>query len=83
MGISFVEAKTNLESLQKDYQDFHDEVWKDSETYNISAESLKIAVATMRKYQKIVDLVYSWSAWNKDNYRLYRLREIIEEQEDG
>ena len=56
---------------------------KQQETREKVNSSLDIAIDTMRKYQKIADLVYSWSAWNKDNYRLHRLREIIEEQEDG
>lgn len=53
MKLTIDEALTNLEGLQKDYQDFHDEVWKDPETYSINAESLKIAIDTMHKYQEI------------------------------
>jgi len=57
MGITTDEALTNLESLQKDFQDFHDEVWKDPETYSINAESLKIAIDAMHKCQRIAKAI--------------------------
>jgi len=57
MGITIDEALTNLESLQKDFQDFHDEVWKDPETYSINAESLKIAIDAMHKCQRIAKAI--------------------------
>ena len=53
--ITIDEALINLEGLQKDYQDFHDEVWRDPETYSINAESLSIAIETLRKYRKIFE----------------------------
>lgn len=57
MKMTIVEALTNLEGLQKDYQDFHDEVWKDPETYSINAESLKIAIDSIHKCQRIAKAI--------------------------
>ena len=61
MEISVDEALINLESLQKDYQDFHDEVWKD-ESYSINAESLDVAIETIHKYQKMLEILEK--VWN-------------------
>ena len=79
MGISFVEAITNLENLQKDYQDFHDDVWQDPEAYGIMAESLKVAIETMRKYQKIQEQVELSEKENHkiDVARMIQIREFI------
>ncbi len=73
------EAMANLEGLQKDYQDFHDEVWKDSETYGINAESLNIAIDIMRKYQKIQEQVELSEKENHkiDVARMIQIREFI------
>lgn len=57
MRMTIDEALTNLESLQKDYQAFYNAVWQDPEYYSINAESLKIAIDIMRKYQKIQKIV--------------------------
>ena len=53
MGMTIKESLTNLEELQKDYQQFYDDVWQDPESYSIIAESLKVAINVMNKYQKI------------------------------
>lgn len=43
----------NLKTLQADYQKFHDDTWKDLESYGIMAESLQVAIDTMCKYQRL------------------------------
>lgn len=75
MEMSIKEAMTNLESLQKDYQDFHDEVWKDPETYSINAESLKIAIDTMRKYQEIRKIYMTHHYTDEDV--IEKIKEVI------
>lgn len=75
MRMTIDESITNLESLQKDYQDFHDEVWKDPETYSINAESLKIAVDTMRKYQEIRKIYMTHHYTDEDV--IEKIKEII------
>ena len=54
MGITIDDALSNLESL---YQDFHDEMWKDPEIYSIIVESLKIAVDSIHKCQRIAKAI--------------------------
>ena len=51
MGMTIDESLSNLKELQKDYKQFYDDVWQDPEAYGIMAESLKVAIETMRKYQ--------------------------------
>lgn len=58
MGMTIEECLTNLKKLQGDYQQFHDDVWQDPESYGVIAESLRIGIDTMRKYQKIEDIYY-------------------------
>ena len=57
--MTFEEGLNNLIELQKDYQQFHDDVWQDPESYGIIAESLRIGIDTMRKYQKIEQIMKS------------------------
>jgi len=57
MEITIKESLTNLKELQKDYQQFHDDVWQDPESYGTIAESLKVAISTMSKYEKIEKIV--------------------------
>lgn len=47
------ESLANIKELQKDYQQFYNDVWQDPESYSIIAESLKVAIDVMNKYQKI------------------------------
>lgn len=53
MGMTFEESLNNLIELQKDYQQFHNDVWHDPKEYGITAESLRIGIDTMRKYQQL------------------------------
>ena len=50
--MTFYESLNNLIELQKDYQQFHDDVWQDPKSYGIIAESLKVAIEIMNKYQQ-------------------------------
>ncbi len=59
MKITIEESLTNLKELQKDYKKFHDDVWQDPESYGIIAESLKVAISTIHKYQKIQEVMDS------------------------
>ncbi len=84
MGITIKESLTNLKELQKDYKKFHDDVWQDTESYGIIAESLKVAISTMHKYQKIQEIL----RWNNAPSPYYKpdgqlFREICEVLEDG
>ena len=54
------ESLANLEKLQADYQQFHDDGWQDPESYGIVAESLRVAICTMRKYQQIQKIHNNW-----------------------
>ena len=84
MGMSIKESLANLKKLQGDYQQFHDDVWQDSESYGIVAESLKVAINTMRKYQKIQEII----RWNNAPSPYYKpdgqlFREICEVVDNG
>lgn len=57
MGMTFEESLNNLIELQKDYQQFHDDIWQDPESYGVIAESLRIGIEIMRKYQKIEEII--------------------------
>lgn len=61
MKITIDKSLANLKKLQGDYQQFHDDVWQDPESYGIIAESLKVAIDTMHKYQKIAEIVDKWN----------------------
>lgn len=41
-------------------------------------ECIAVAVDTMRKYQKIEELVTKWSTWNADNHYVSKIREILD-----
>ena len=79
MGITIDESLSNLKELQKDYQQFYDDVWQDPEAYGIMAESLKVAIETMRKYQKIQEQVELSEKENHkiDVARMIQIREFI------
>lgn len=53
MKMTIDESLANIKELQKDYQQFYNDVWQDPESYSIIAESLKVAIDVMNKYQKI------------------------------
>lgn len=79
MGMTIDESISNLKELQKDYQQFYDDVWQDPEAYSIMAESLKVAIETMRKYQKIQEQVELSEKENHkiDVARMIQIREFI------
>ena len=78
------EILTNLENLQKDYQDFYDEVWQDPEHYSIVAKSLKNAIDIIHKYQKILEIIDRWKVdtWT-DGISYDCMVEISEVVENG
>ena len=81
MRMSIDEALTNLEGLQKDYQDFHDDVWQDPESYGIIAESLKVAIDVMNKYQKIEKILqvpYIIPAWGYPMIK--KIKKVVEDK---
>ena len=79
MGMTIDESLSNLKELQKDYQDFHDDVWQDPESYGVIAESLRIGIDTMCKYQKIQEQVELSEKENHkiDVARMIQIREFI------
>lgn len=79
------ESLTNLKTLQADYQQFHDDVWQDPESYGIMAESLQVAISTMSKYQKI-ERILNWREYDVDpNYHtnedmINEIREVMKDE---
>jgi hypothetical protein len=82
MGMSIDESLENLKTLQIDYQQFHDDVWQDPESYGIMAESLQVAVETMQKYQKIQE-IYERYQKDGDYYHYMAWIDVMEVLEDG
>ena len=82
MGMMIKESLNNLIELQKDYQQFHDDVWQDPESYGIMAESLQMAISIMRKYQKIEQLIADYENEEWEQIAVYRIREIIDGKDD-
>ena len=81
MGMTIKESLTNLEELQKDYQQFYDDVWQDPESYSIIAESLKVAINVMNKYQKIEKILqvpYICPSWGYAMIK--KIKKVISEE---
>ena len=79
--MTFDVALMYLVKMQEDYQIFYDEVWQDPESFGICAESLKVAIDTMRKYQKIqkiinVDLEHIHPL-DRDKYIIASIKEVL------
>lgn len=52
MEMTIEESLNNLIELQKDYQQFHNDVWQDPESYGIMAESLQVAIDTIKSKEE-------------------------------
>ena len=84
MGMSIEESLNNLMELQKDYQQFHDDVWQDPESYGIMAESLQVAIESMEKFQKIQEIMNElngnfYGSNLKDRQTLEKIYEVLED----
>ena len=84
MGMSIEESLNNLMELQKDYQQFHDDVWQDPESYGIMAESLQVAIESMEKFQKIQEIMNElngnfYGSYLKDRQTLEKIYEVLED----
>lgn len=83
MGMTIDESLKNLEVLQADYRRFHDGVWQDPESYGIIAESLRVVIDVMKKYQKIEEIVKNadTSSTIKSSLVFSKIKEVVEDGE--
>lgn len=83
MAITIKESLANLKILQADYQQFHDDIWQDPESYGIIAESLRVAIDTMKKFQKIQEIVKNTQQLCSYGSAFIDIREVIEDGNDN
>ena len=79
--MTFDVALMYLVKMQEDYQIFYDEVWQDPESFGICAESLKVAIDTMRKYQEIKEIMSAdlehIHPLDRDKYIVASIKEVL------